>query len=112
MSHESIVSLDAPDRVAASPGDLVRALLDQDRYWVHPGDWATFLRTADRALLVPTRVFTRDRCVAVRAWLYQQRHALHRLLGMGETAPDGWIETTMIWAHVAAGARPRQAVGA
>lgn len=95
---------------AVSEVDALRELLDQDEHWVPPVDWARFVRTADRSLLVPTDGFTRDRCIAVRAWLYQQRHELYRALGLGTAAPEGWIEATRIYAFVAARARSRGGV--
>lgn len=112
MTSTSAPRTATPDDVATPESDAVRTLLDQDQYWVPPLDWNTFVRTADRALLVPTRDFTRDRCIAVRAWLYQQRHGLYRALGLGTSAPEGWIESTRIHAFVAARTRSRQAARA
>lgn len=80
----------------------LRWLLSDPDHWVLRTSWERFLRTGDESLLVRTDHLTQDQCAAARAWLSQQRHALHRALEGREPAPDGWLEQhAMVRAFVA-----------
>jgi hypothetical protein len=82
-----------PPRLTDEQRERLRWLLDDPELWVLRTGWQRFLLDGDRAPLIPTDSLTADQRVAARAWLRQQRHALHRVLEGGRAAPDGWLES-------------------
>lgn len=81
-----------PERLTDEQRDRLRALLEDPTTWVLRPGWRPFLLEGDLTRLVPTDELTRDQRAAALAWLRQQRHALHRALEGGGSAPDGWLE--------------------
>lgn len=81
-----------PERLTDEQRERLRALLEDPTTWVLRPGWRPFLLDGDLTRLVPTDELTRDQRAAALAWLRQQRHALHRALEGGGSAPDGWLE--------------------
>lgn len=81
-----------PPRLDDEQRARLRWLLQDPDHWVLRTSWERYLRTGDESLLVPTEHLSQDQCAAAFAWLRQQRHALHRALEGGDTAPDGWLD--------------------
>lgn len=82
--------------VPTRPTPAQRAALHQwlqGELWVLRPVWERWLATGDDSLKVPLDRLTRNQHEAARAWLQQQRHALHEVsVGMPGPAPDGWLE--------------------
>jgi hypothetical protein len=81
-----------PQRLTGEQRDRLRWLLDDPELWVLRTGWDRFVVDGDRTALVHTDSLTADQRVAALSWLRQQRHALHRALEGGSSAPDGWLE--------------------
>ncbi len=77
--------------------DRLRSLLDDPDTWVLRPGWEPYLLRGDEGTLVDTDSLSNDHRAASIAWLRQQRHALHRALGGGDVAPDGWLESLPLY---------------
>lgn len=85
-----------PANLKASEVERLRELIQQDQRWVLRPDWMSYLRS-DHLTGVDIASLPRGHRIAARAWLAQQRHALHRAVeGSGE-APDGWLESLPLY---------------
>lgn len=71
----------------------LRRLLEQDEVWVTRSRWERWLDHGDRDDAIPIGEMPPDDRTAARAWLSQQRHALHATVAGGGRAPDGWLES-------------------
>lgn len=79
-----------PDEVMT---DNLRRLVEQDAVWITRARWPRWLSHGDLQDAQPIAEMRPDDRRAARAWLSQQRHAIHRVLDAeGRAAPDGWIE--------------------
>lgn len=97
--------------VPARPTEAQREALSewlQNDLWVLRPVWDRWLATGDDKWKTPLTSLTRNQHEAARAWLRQQRHALHEVVASGP-APDGWLEQLPLYralvAHIDADPR-------
>lgn len=79
-----------PSRPTPAQREALREWLAQEQ-WVLRPVWERWLATQQESLKTPLECLTRNQHDAARAWLRQQRHALHEATESGP-APDGWLE--------------------
>lgn len=79
-----------PSRPTPGQREALARWLEQEQ-WVLRPVWERWLASGDDGLKVGLDRLTRNQHAAARAWLRQQRHALHDVVA-GGPAPDGWLE--------------------
>lgn len=85
-----------PQRPTAAQRDALRRWLQRDDRWVLRPVWERWLAETDDDLQVHIDQLTHDQHFAARAWLVQQRHALHAA-AEGGPAPEGWLESLPLY---------------
>jgi hypothetical protein len=85
-----------PQRPSDAQRDALRRWLGRDDRWVLRPVWERWLREQNDDLQVHIDRLTHDQHFAARAWLVQQRHALHAAVE-GGPAPDGWLESLPLY---------------
>ena len=80
-----------PGRTTPDQREALRVWLQND-LWVLRPVWERWLQTGDEQFKTPLDSLTRNQHEAARAWLIQQRHALHDVVE-GGPAPDDWLES-------------------
>lgn len=69
----------------------LQQLLEQDLVWVTRARWVRWLRYGKAEDTTPISHMLHDDRIAARAWLRQQRHALHETIHGDRRAPDEWV---------------------
>jgi hypothetical protein len=85
-----------PQRPSEAQRAALQRWLQRDDRWVLRPVWERWLEDSDDDHQVHIDQLTHDQHFAARAWLVQQRHALHAAVE-GGPAPDGWLESLPLY---------------
>lgn len=84
-----------PTHPTAAQREALDRWLSEER-WVLRPVWERWLATGEEWLKAGLEELTRNQLIAARAWLRQQRHALHDVV-VGGPAPEGWLESQPLY---------------
>ncbi len=94
-SHGSGSRRAVPTRPTEAQRQALHTWLQGD-FWVLRPVWDRWLASGDDKWKTPLHELTRNQHEAARAWLTQQRHALHDVVASGP-APDDWLESQPLY---------------